>query len=115
MLTAQDEQSSSICIAIKDSYGTVTFGDDGVGKIVGISNISIPPFLENVLLVDGLKANLISVRQLYNKDFDVTFKHNKCLIANNNSELVLEANRERNIYTIELNVSLIKILSVQVL
>jgi len=41
---------------------TVIFGD-GVCKIIGIDNIGKPPstILENILLVDGLKANLISV------------------------------------------------------
>ena len=42
---------------------TITFGDNGKGKIVGIGNIGNPedPSIENVLLVDGLKNNLISI------------------------------------------------------
>jgi len=45
------------------AYGTVTFGDDSKGKIVGIGNIKIgsSPMIENVALVDGLKYNLLSV------------------------------------------------------
>ena len=42
--------------------GTVTFGDYRVRKIVNIDNIGKPPstILDNILLVDGLKVNLIS-------------------------------------------------------
>jgi len=41
--------------------GTVTFGDDSKGTIVGIGNIQIgsSPIIENVVLVDGLKHNLV--------------------------------------------------------
>ena len=40
--------------------------------------------------------------QLCNKDLDVTFKFTKCLIVNDDGELVFKAGRDRNIYTIEL-------------
>ena len=85
--------------------GTVPFGDNGIGKIVGIGNISKPPStdLKNILLIDSLKANLISVSQLCNRDFDVTCKYSKFLIVNNDGELICEANMDRNIYTIEFN------------
>ena len=36
-------------------------------------------------------------------NLDVTFKRSKCLIVNNDSELIFEASRDRNVYTIELN------------
>ena len=36
-------------------------------------------------------------------NLDVTFKRSQCLIVNNDSELIFEASRDRNIYTIELN------------
>ena len=49
-----------------DEGGTVTFGDDSKGKIIGIGNIKIGTSLliENVILVDGLKHNLLSISQL---------------------------------------------------
>ena len=42
--------------------GTVTFRDDSKGKIIGIGNIKIgsSPLIENVVLVEGLKHNLIA-------------------------------------------------------
>ena len=53
--------------------GTVTFGDDSKGKIIGIGNIKIGSSLliENVVLVDGLKHNLMSISQLCDRDFKV--------------------------------------------
>ena len=42
---------------------TVTFRDNAKGKIVGIGNVGNPknPSIKNVLLVDRLKHNLISI------------------------------------------------------
>ena len=44
----------------KKKYGNVTFGDNKVGKIIGIGKISKDSSnsLENVYLVEGLKFNL---------------------------------------------------------
>ena len=55
---------------------TVTFGDDGKDKIIGIGAIGKKSFptLENLLLVDGLKANLIRISQLCDKDMNVIFR-----------------------------------------
>ena len=46
--------------------GFVTFEDNKKGKIIGIGSIgiSLNPSIENVLLVDGLKHNLLSISQL---------------------------------------------------
>jgi len=53
--------------------GTITFGDDNEGKIIGIETIDKKhfPTLENALLVDGLKATLISVSQLCDKSMNI--------------------------------------------
>jgi len=43
--------------------GIVIFDDDSKGNIIGIGNIKIgsPPLTENVILVDNLKHNLLSI------------------------------------------------------
>ena len=43
--------------------GSVTFGDNGKGKIIGIGKVHITPSscISNVLLVEGLKHNLLSI------------------------------------------------------
>ena len=46
-----------------DEGVTVIFGADSKGKITGIGNIKIStsPLIENVILVDGLKHNVLSI------------------------------------------------------
>ena len=53
--------------------GTVTLEDDSKGKIVSIGNIKFDssPLIENVVLVDGLKHNLLSISQLCDRGFKV--------------------------------------------
>jgi len=43
--------------------GSVTFGDNGKGKIIGIGQVHIFPStcIDNVLLVEGLRHNLLSI------------------------------------------------------
>ena len=64
--------------------GTVTFGDNAKVKIVRIGNVGNPdnPSIENVLLVDDLKHNLISISQLCDKGYKVTFDKKECTIVN---------------------------------
>ena len=49
----------------------MTFGDDAKGKIIGISNISskYSNIIENVLLIDKLKFNFLSISQICDKNF----------------------------------------------
>jgi len=46
--------------------GTVTYGVDLKGKIIGIGYIKVgsSTWIENVVLIDGLKHNLLSISQL---------------------------------------------------
>ncbi|XP_042953597.1 uncharacterized protein LOC122290115, partial [Carya illinoinensis] len=84
--------------------GHVTFGDNSKGKIVGIGKIGNESSLiiEDVLLVEGLKHNLLSISQLCDKGFTVTFKMDKCIILNNhNCNICFIAFRNNNVYTID--------------
>ena len=62
--------------------GFVTFGDGGKGKICGIGNLisSGLPNLENVFLVEGLCANLISITQLCDQGMEAIFEKFGCKI-----------------------------------
>lgn len=55
--------------------GYVTFGDNSKGKIIGVGSIgkNPSPIIENVLFVEGLKHNLISISQLCDKCYRVIF------------------------------------------
>ena len=61
----------------------VTFGDNSKRKIINIGNIGITPStcIENVLLVDGVKHNLLSISQLYDKSYKVIFESSICIVT----------------------------------
>ena len=51
------------------SGGSVIFGDNAKGKVIGIGTIGkdYSTYIDNMLLIDGLKHNLLSVSQLCDK------------------------------------------------
>ena len=53
--------------------GNVTFGDGNVARVKGKGTIYAPniPNLEKVLYVEGLEANLISISQMCENEFNV--------------------------------------------
>jgi hypothetical protein len=60
--------------------------------------------IENVLLVDGLKHNLLSISQLCDKCYNVIFKSIMCIIVNEvNNHVLFVAFRNENVYTIDLD------------
>ena len=98
---------AELFLILKDKDGgTVTFGDNNKGKIIDIDNIGNfdKPSIENVLLVDGLKHNLLSISQLCDKGYKVCFKHDTCLIIDsNNSEVIFKGIRNHNVYELYLD------------
>ncbi|GAV58907.1 hypothetical protein CFOL_v3_02440, partial [Cephalotus follicularis] len=70
----------SLFVALKlKQGGDVTFGDNAKGKIVGFCSIgNNHTSISNVLYVDGLKHNLLSISQLCEKDCRVIFEKYYC-------------------------------------
>jgi len=64
--------------------GNVTFGDGIKSQIKGKGTISLPglPDITNVLYVEGLRVNLLSICQIFDQDLMVLFSKGKCLILN---------------------------------
>jgi len=64
--------------------GFVMYGDNNKGRIFGRGDVGSHDsiIIKDVLLVDGLKHNLLSISQLCGKGYEVTFKPNLCLISN---------------------------------
>jgi transposase InsO family protein len=86
--------------------GYVTFGDKKKGRILGIGNVGkgSSTLVKNVLLVDSLKYNLLSISQLCDNGFDVMFSKKACSIIDSSShEKVLVANRTGNVYMLTLD------------
>ena len=75
------DASKFTTLILKDQ-GSVTYGDDRKANVIGEGNIIVNKDLtiKNVLLVEDLKHNLISISQLCDNGFKVTFCANKCSI-----------------------------------
>src|SRR3954469_12115056 len=62
------------------SDGEFKFEGDQKGKIIGSRTISIgnSPSITNVLLVEGLSHNLLSISQLCYNGYDIIFNQKSC-------------------------------------
>ncbi|KAL5563974.1 hypothetical protein UlMin_033721 [Ulmus minor] len=89
--------------------GNVTFGDNGKGSIIGkgtVGNSSFPSLIEDVLLVENLNYNLLSVSQLCDKGFKVVFETSKCSIIDSFSgKTIFNGSRFENIFTIDVSLA----------
>ncbi|XP_021728393.1 uncharacterized protein LOC110695472 [Chenopodium quinoa] len=94
-------------LSLKDyPGGTVTFGDNKKGEIIGKGKIgkSKSHSIDNVFLVEGLMHNLLSISQLCDKGNSVCFNSDSCKIINNKSgKVVLKGTRRGNTYTVDIN------------
>nr|KYP34086.1 Copia protein [Cajanus cajan] len=90
--------------------GFVTYGDNNKGRILGhgnIGNSSSLTLIENVLLVEGLKHNLLSISQLSDKGFKIEFDNTCCLICDKKTkEIRFIGKRIDNIYMLDLEHSI---------
>lgn len=75
------DKSKSVSMEKYDG-GVVRFGDDKVGIIHGGGSISLDGKhnIDDVLYVEGLNHNLLSVGQMVDKGYDLQFKNGKCRI-----------------------------------
>ncbi|XP_019160052.1 PREDICTED: uncharacterized protein LOC109156663 [Ipomoea nil] len=80
---------------IKGSTGEVTFGDSVKGKITGTGTLNVTglPKLPQVLLVEGLHANLISISQLCDQEWKVCFTKDSCNVTDYRKNCVMEGKR----------------------
>jgi hypothetical protein len=70
-------------ILIKERDGSVSFGNDDSAKIIGKGTVRIGnknTKVENVLLEEDMKHNLISVNQMCDQCHKVNFYSQKCEI-----------------------------------
>lgn len=87
-----------------NSGGKVILGDKTTKKVIGTciigkNNIFV---IKNIFLVIGLKYNMLSISQLWDKGFDIKFFSNKCLISLN-GKAILEGEIMNNTYMLDLN------------
>ena len=86
--------------------GFVTFDDNRKGKIIDIGNVGKEPSLiiKNILLVDGLKYNLLSISQLCDKENKIIFDKENCTIENTKyNKILFIGQRVKNIYIFKID------------
>jgi len=79
--------------------GFVTFGDNAKGKIIGAEKMvkTHSIIIENLLLVDGLKHNLLSISQLCDKGYIIIFELSKCVVKHE-SNIIFVGQKHEYIY-----------------
>jgi hypothetical protein len=105
-MTSDSRMFNSINTNESNGIDSITFGDNGKGKVKGLGKIVISNDLSisNVLLVESLNFNLLSVAQLYDLGF-------KCIIGVDDveitsvdgSNLIFKGFRYKNLYLVDFN------------
>ena len=75
--------------------GNVTFGNGSKSQIKGKGIISLLglPDIANVLYVEGLRVNLLSISQICDQDFMVLFSKGKYLVMNESGKKLISGVR----------------------
>jgi hypothetical protein len=92
----------------EDGIQSITFGDNGKGTVKGFGKITISNDLSifNVLLVESLNFNLLSVAQLCDLGFKCIFGVDDVeIISVDGSNLIFKGFRYENLYLIDFNAS----------
>jgi hypothetical protein len=91
-----------------NGYDSITFGDNGNGKVKGLGNIAISNDLSisNVLIVESLNFNLLSVAQFCDLGFNCIFGVDDVeIISVDGSNLIFKGFRYENLYLVYFNAS----------
>ena len=86
--------------------GQVTFGENSKDKIISLSKAgkNLSSYIDDVILVEGLAYNLLSISQLYDKGHKVLFDTKACTIFQPNNKLIkFTEKRVNNMYMIDLD------------
>ena len=93
-----------------DGYDSITFGDNGKGKVKGLGKIAISNDMSifNVLLVESLNSKLLSVAQLCDLGFKCIFRVDDVeIISVDVSKLIFKGFRYENLYLVDFNTSML--------
>jgi hypothetical protein len=87
-------------------YDSITFGDNSKGKVMGLGKIAISndKSISNVMLVESLKFNLLSIAQLCDLGFKCIFgKDDVEVISVDSSSLIFKGFRYGSLYLVDFN------------
>jgi hypothetical protein len=107
-MTSDARMFNSINTSDSNGYDSITFGDNGKGKVKGLGKITISNdmSISNVLLVESLNFNLLFVVQLCDLGFKYIFGvDNVKIISVDGSNLIFKGFRYDNLYLVNLNAS----------
>src|ERR1044072_1731264 len=95
-------RSMFLDLQIRKNGGTVTFRGNQKGIIIGKGNVGkVPhPVINNVLLVKGLKHNLLRISQLCDSGFSVSSDKDIYNVTDGKGKAIFEAKRQGNLYKI---------------
>jgi len=89
---------------LEDHHGShVTFGDNSRGKIEGIGSLGnfVHTYIYGVYYINDLKHNLLSISQLCDKGYNVSFNEHECKAVDKNTNAeIFTGKGSGNIYII---------------
>nr|GEW18231.1 retrovirus-related Pol polyprotein from transposon TNT 1-94 [Tanacetum cinerariifolium] len=86
---------------VKKFIGTVRFGNDYFGAIMGYGDYVIgDSVIARVYYMEGPGHNMFSVRQLCDFDLEVAFRKHSCYVRDTNGVELIKGSRGSNLYTI---------------
>jgi hypothetical protein len=97
---------NSINTSGNQEFDSITFGDNGKGKVKGLGKIAISNdmSISNVLLVESLNFNLLSVAQLCDLGFKCIFEIDDVeIVSVDGSSLIFKGFRYGNLYLVDFN------------
>ncbi|GJZ08339.1 retrovirus-related pol polyprotein from transposon TNT 1-94 [Tanacetum coccineum] len=89
---------------VKKFIGTVRFGNDHFGAIMGYGDYVISDsVISRVYYVEGLGHNLFSVGQFCDSDLEVAFMKHTCYVRDMNGDELIKGSHGSNLYTISVD------------
>nr|GEZ09395.1 retrovirus-related Pol polyprotein from transposon TNT 1-94 [Tanacetum cinerariifolium] len=88
---------------MKNFIGTVRFGNDHFGAIMGYGDYVIgESVISRVYYVEGLWHNLFSVEQFCDSNLEVAFRKHSCYVRDTDGVELIKGSRGSNLYTISI-------------
>ena len=70
-------------VSLKEKDGTVSFGNDGSSNVIGSGTVTLrskDTLAKDVLLVENMKHNLLTIGQMWDQRRTILFNSTKCEI-----------------------------------
>ncbi|GJR53397.1 integrase, catalytic region, zinc finger, CCHC-type containing protein [Tanacetum coccineum] len=89
--------------SVKKFIGTVRFGNDHFGAIMGYGDYVIgDSVISRVYYMEGLGHNLFSVGQFCDSDMEVAFRKHLCYVRDTDGVELIKGSHSSNLYTISI-------------